>query len=318
MRALLLAVLILPVLALADTSSTTVAVVTVACSDGVDNDGDAIIDYPLDPGCASAADTDEIDLSFSCADSLDNDGDSLVDFPADPGCDSATDQTEENIPAGASYGGVVSGLIQLFRPIVTPSGTPSFVIDTDATPIPTPDDISPVYVPPVRRVTAPAAGSSSTSTVEDDVGVILATFAGVVRDASGQPVTQAEVELFAKLPDGTLVPVEVGGGAQVARLTNATGYYRLDQVPAGDYSIRISAPGYQSVVVQGDMNALQELVLQKESGISLLLSVATDGILAIPLCGESSSCADPSWVPILSLIVLVLVQIAVVRLLYRL
>jgi hypothetical protein len=30
-----------------------------ACSDGLDNDGDSLVDYPADPGCASASDTDE-------------------------------------------------------------------------------------------------------------------------------------------------------------------------------------------------------------------------------------------------------------------
>jgi len=31
----------------------------VACNDGVDNDGDGLTDYPSDPGCSSATDTDE-------------------------------------------------------------------------------------------------------------------------------------------------------------------------------------------------------------------------------------------------------------------
>jgi len=32
-----------------------------ACSDGIDNDGDGKVDYPADPGCDSASDTDETD-----------------------------------------------------------------------------------------------------------------------------------------------------------------------------------------------------------------------------------------------------------------
>lgn len=32
-----------------------------ACADGIDNDGDGRIDYPADPGCTSAGDTDETD-----------------------------------------------------------------------------------------------------------------------------------------------------------------------------------------------------------------------------------------------------------------
>jgi len=31
-----------------------------ACSDGVDNDGDGLIDYPVDPGCGAAEDDDEV------------------------------------------------------------------------------------------------------------------------------------------------------------------------------------------------------------------------------------------------------------------
>ena len=34
-----------------------------ACSDGADNDGDGLIDYPADPGCSSANDDDETDAS---------------------------------------------------------------------------------------------------------------------------------------------------------------------------------------------------------------------------------------------------------------
>jgi hypothetical protein len=36
-------------------------VVTPACSDGLDNDGDGLVDYPADPGCTSATDGDEAD-----------------------------------------------------------------------------------------------------------------------------------------------------------------------------------------------------------------------------------------------------------------
>src|SRR5205823_884204 len=34
-----------------------------------------------------------------CSDGKDNDGDGLVDFPEDPGCTSATDDTEDSQPA---------------------------------------------------------------------------------------------------------------------------------------------------------------------------------------------------------------------------
>ena len=54
------------------------------CDDGVDNDGDELVDHALDPGCRDAADPSE---GFDCDDALDNDHDGLVDFPEDPGCD---------------------------------------------------------------------------------------------------------------------------------------------------------------------------------------------------------------------------------------
>ena len=38
---------------------------TYACSDGVDNDGDGLIDYPADPGCISPYDNDEYNASSS-------------------------------------------------------------------------------------------------------------------------------------------------------------------------------------------------------------------------------------------------------------
>ncbi len=70
-----------------------------ACSDGVDNDSDGFTDFPNDPGCTSAADTDETDPPppAACADGVDNDSDGFTDFPADPGCTSAAD-TDETDP----------------------------------------------------------------------------------------------------------------------------------------------------------------------------------------------------------------------------
>ncbi|MBU0766232.1 DUF11 domain-containing protein, partial [Patescibacteria group bacterium] len=72
---------------------------TYQCSDGIDNDGDNLIDFPADPGCSSALDNDETDpvVTYQCNDGIDNDGDNLIDFPADPGCSSALDNDEINI-----------------------------------------------------------------------------------------------------------------------------------------------------------------------------------------------------------------------------
>lgn len=71
-----------------------------ACWNNQDDDGDGKYDFPNDPGCASATDADETDDGGGetipqCSDGLDNDGDTLVDA-ADPGCtgDSDDDETD--------------------------------------------------------------------------------------------------------------------------------------------------------------------------------------------------------------------------------
>ncbi len=65
-----------------------------ACNDEIDNDGDGLIDYPDDPGCASAVDPSETDALRVCDDGVDNDGDGKIDYPADPGCLSLDDTSE--------------------------------------------------------------------------------------------------------------------------------------------------------------------------------------------------------------------------------
>jgi subtilisin family serine protease len=73
-----------------------------ACSNGLDDDGDGLVDFPADPGCSGASDTDEFNAPApppaACSNGLDDDGDGLVDYPADPGCTSATDNDEFNFP----------------------------------------------------------------------------------------------------------------------------------------------------------------------------------------------------------------------------
>ena len=77
------------------------------CTDGIDNDGDLLIDFPNDPGCDSTLDNNEVDVVLAaCEDTIDNDGDSLIDYPQDPGCDSLGDDDEYNAPGG---GGGLSG-----------------------------------------------------------------------------------------------------------------------------------------------------------------------------------------------------------------
>ncbi|MFZ1863336.1 MAG: multicopper oxidase domain-containing protein [Polyangiales bacterium] len=66
---------------------------TSACSDGADNDGDLLFDYPEDPECTSP---DDLSETADCSDGLDNDGDGLADFGSDPGCSSSSDATEKD------------------------------------------------------------------------------------------------------------------------------------------------------------------------------------------------------------------------------
>lgn len=60
-----------------------------ACSNGIDDDGDGLTDYPSDPDCQSAAGTSEASPppapKPACSDGQDNDGDGLTDL-RDPGC----------------------------------------------------------------------------------------------------------------------------------------------------------------------------------------------------------------------------------------
>ncbi len=67
------------------------------CQDGIDNDGDGLIDFPADPGCSGPTDSDESDPQ--CSNGIDDDMDGSVDFPADPECSSADDNTEGGPPA---------------------------------------------------------------------------------------------------------------------------------------------------------------------------------------------------------------------------
>lgn len=47
--------------------------------------------------------------TYACSDGIDNDGDTLVDYPADPGCNSNNDTNETNSSGGGSGGGGSSG-----------------------------------------------------------------------------------------------------------------------------------------------------------------------------------------------------------------
>jgi hypothetical protein len=84
---------------------------TQGCSDGIDNDGDLLVDYPDDPGCFNAAVPSE---SPACDDDLDNDGDGFCDMPTsactepgvtpgDPWCDYSWDDSENTVWCGLGF-----------------------------------------------------------------------------------------------------------------------------------------------------------------------------------------------------------------------
>ena len=41
------------------------------CDDGLDDDGDGLVDYPADPGCTSPTDTSEREATLACDNELD-------------------------------------------------------------------------------------------------------------------------------------------------------------------------------------------------------------------------------------------------------
>ncbi|MDJ0785277.1 MAG: M12 family metallo-peptidase [Myxococcota bacterium] len=74
-----------------------------ACSDGIDNDGDLLVDHPADPGCASPASDLE---SPACNDGIDNDNDGGIDFdgaPPDPQCVGKPSRNKESQGCGIGF-----------------------------------------------------------------------------------------------------------------------------------------------------------------------------------------------------------------------
>lgn len=71
------------------------------CDDGLDDDGDGLIDFPEDPGCAFANDPSEKTSAFECDNGIDDDGDLAIDFPADSGCLHPSNPIEAPEPGAA-------------------------------------------------------------------------------------------------------------------------------------------------------------------------------------------------------------------------
>ena len=82
-----------------------------ACSDGVDDDGDQLTDFPADPGCLGPGSWRE---DPACDDGIDNDRDGRIDL-ADPDCASSSDAAEGRPPpvAGCGLGPELMGALPL-------------------------------------------------------------------------------------------------------------------------------------------------------------------------------------------------------------
>ncbi|MGN6105246.1 MAG: hypothetical protein ACTHU0_09100 [Kofleriaceae bacterium] len=83
------------------------------CRDGIDNNGDGLIDFPFDPGCSSPNDATEDTVCPgascpACANGMDDDTDTLTDYPADFGCYGAGGTSEAFCPAEADYAGAIA------------------------------------------------------------------------------------------------------------------------------------------------------------------------------------------------------------------
>jgi hypothetical protein len=82
------------------------------CADGIDNDGDGLIDRadpgcwtnPLDPTTYNPNRDNEGARTSQCQDGLDNDSDGAIDFPADFSCSSRQDNDETNVKAQCQDG----------------------------------------------------------------------------------------------------------------------------------------------------------------------------------------------------------------------
>jgi hypothetical protein len=98
------------------------------CSDGIDDDGDGLIDYPQDPGC-QAADSYAFVESPACQNGIDEDGDGRVDFdggaaanggvpiaPRDPSCANAWTRTESS---RCGFGAELAFVMALLRGAAT-------------------------------------------------------------------------------------------------------------------------------------------------------------------------------------------------------
>ncbi len=88
------------------------------------------------------------------------------------------------------------------------------------------------------------------------VVVLLVGVLGVLQPAFGQEVTAAIVGTVtdpsgAPLKDASVVATDTERGTALTTKTNDSGSYNITRVPVGDYTVKISAPGFQTAVHSG-------------------------------------------------------------------
>ncbi|MCH2186624.1 S1 family peptidase [Myxococcota bacterium] len=74
-----------------------------ACSNGLDDDLDGLVDNPNDPGCSAPTDSSERAPQLACDDGLDNDGDGYIDHPQDPDCITVGTASEFALVSAGSF-----------------------------------------------------------------------------------------------------------------------------------------------------------------------------------------------------------------------
>jgi hypothetical protein len=86
-----------------------------ACGNGVDDDGDGLVDHPADPGCSSPFDEGELS-TVQCDNGRDDDGDGTIDWrgdaSGDPDCYAISDRSElPSPPPGCGLGPELAVLV---------------------------------------------------------------------------------------------------------------------------------------------------------------------------------------------------------------
>lgn len=242
------------------------------CGDGLDNDGDGLVD-DQDPGCTGPTDPSEID-DFQCNDGLDNDGDGLIDMD-DPGCTSPGDDIEFDFAAGApAFDAEVSLRFELGQTL------PELELTTVG--------VAPVYAPggPLQFIGVPALAGVDHEPVATPYGLLTAAElhaalpAGTLAAGTNHPIDALAVAGFLRqIFDLTGAPYSVDFALSTPG-GNALGAGGSWQVGSGSVSIRMTAAPW----------TLGSAVAQSETAFdpSVTVPVTRQGFVHGPLSATST------------------------------